>query len=129
MLHNQPDRDTRTFSSVVLYLNAEEWFKKKLKNLTEERTPLAVAHRLSVLKSSDIGRLQHDVTIENPDNVQFGSSAILLSNWNYFMPLCLPHQRQIRLRPFKTDKVSSPKSNKIIVRMAQITIISLPQYN
>ncbi|KAL2746054.1 hypothetical protein V1477_005711 [Vespula maculifrons] len=111
MPHHQPDRDTRTFSSVVLYLNdftkstrvflliikfitnppngmedkltreapnypvvhldstfdsakAEEWFKKKLKNLTEERTPLAVAHRLSVLKSFDIGRLQHDVTIE-----------------------------------------------------------------
>ncbi|KAL2750344.1 hypothetical protein V1477_001432 [Vespula maculifrons] len=34
---------------------SEEWFKKKLKNLIEERTPLAVAHRLSVLKSSDIG--------------------------------------------------------------------------
>ncbi|KAL2750418.1 hypothetical protein V1477_001403 [Vespula maculifrons] len=34
---------------------SEEWFKKKLKNLIEERTPLAVAHRSSVLKSSDIG--------------------------------------------------------------------------
>ncbi|KAF7380389.1 hypothetical protein HZH68_016254 [Vespula germanica] len=45
-------------------VKAKEVFKKKLKNLTEERIPLAVAHRLSVLKSSDIDRLQHDVTIE-----------------------------------------------------------------
>nr|KAF7390442.1 hypothetical protein H0235_017604 [Vespula pensylvanica] len=96
MPDHQSNKDTRTFSSVVLYLNGifsdnlmnfyvdfmkstkvflflSELFSNlsrdmKAKLAREARnypvTPLAVAHRLSVLKSSGIGRLQHDVTIE-----------------------------------------------------------------
>lgn len=55
------------FYNVAHWIVKAWWFKKQFKNEEnelEERTLLAIPHRLSTLKSSDIDVLQHNGTIE-----------------------------------------------------------------